>query len=383
MSCTCEELTTVEWTEFPNEQPYFVRGCRHESFCPDATEGWTFEGRGAFDVCYQREARGSTDARRQRATLHACLVAKPWGPLFKEVLHAMHWVRGWIQDNATKDPARAFEPIRIVGRQKEVRTIDLVAECLLISRLSERLASYGAVIIGEESLRDPETDLSSVDSPVILVDAVDGTKQLERDVHGHWCSAAVVFHPPTHAILASFVVLPDGWVVFKVGAQAAKCRFMYGRLDIVALAGPSTVTTLDQAAISFYGQKKEYLHANGALAVRLDPFLIWPGGGNPAIVRLVDRRTVDAVYELRGQWPHDVVPALAIAEACGVTLMTLQGEPLDLYRALCRPGHPQSRLCYIAASTPELAAAIAHEATASSSVGSLAVADLHRFAAAS
>jgi fructose-1,6-bisphosphatase/inositol monophosphatase family enzyme len=52
-------------------------------------------------------------------------------------------------------------------------------------------------------------------------------------------------------------------------------------------------------------------------------------GGNPMMLKVAER-TIDAVFEVVGQHPHDVVPGAYIARQAGAIVKDLQGNDLAL-----------------------------------------------------
>jgi fructose-1,6-bisphosphatase/inositol monophosphatase family enzyme len=71
--------------------------------------------------------------------------------------------------------------------------------------------------------------------------------------------------------------------------------------------------------------------------------------GNPMMMRLVDG-SVDIVFDIKGQAPHDVVPGAFIAVKAGAVLAQPTGSPLtlaDLSTSLLQPGSPAAQLTYV------------------------------------
>ena len=62
--------------------------------------------------------------------------------------------------------------------------------------------------------------------------------------------------------------------------------------------------------------------------------------------------SVDAVFELVGQKPHDVVPGAFIARCAGAVVKDLNNNPLPLEEALLTPN--TGRLKYIISATEDL-----------------------------
>lgn len=269
------------------------------------------------------------------------------------------------------DPASAFEPVRIGKHEKAALAIDLFAERLAAIELGRRLELFDPVIYGEESLRNQELDLTAEERLVILLDTLDGT-DLYRLGLGNWCSAAVLFVPASSEIFGAFVGVPEGFIYYWTPLDPKPLRYdlMTGRT--VAVSGPSMTQNLADASVAFYGQKIANLcsnagpltHENNAeLRAKGLDLRVYNLAGIPAMVRTIDLafgKRMDAVFELRGQYPHDVVAGAVIARQAGATLIDLNGEPLDIAAALMRPADPTRKMKYILAATPELARDLLH-----------------------
>jgi len=142
-------------------------------------------------------------------------------------------------------------------------------------------------------------------------------------------------------------------------------------LDPEEVTGLPSERTLSDGSLYFYGQKVSRL-----LEIARRPLLgqvgnqefenlrIYNLGGIPMLVRMCDHqikraRGVDAVFELSGQRPYDVVPGLFFALKLGATVLDLahpQPTPIkiaDLEHALLQPRGVQLR--YLAAAHERLA----------------------------
>jgi len=219
-------------------------------------------------------------------------------------------------------------------------------------------------IYGEEA-RTPHS-LASVKRTVAIFDAVDGTDLVARGFQ-NWCSALVFFHPAEKKILAAVVGHSSGSIYYASSKGARK----------KTLGDEKTKTTnrslkrsakeklqLEHASICFYGQKPAAFLANSAALVDLLQefgtrmsnketlrFRLYNFAGNPMMVKIPDR-TVDLVFETRGQRAHDVIPGAYIAIQAGAVLTDLEGKPIDLADSLLSP---YGRLTYILAATGSLA----------------------------
>lgn len=267
-----------------------------------------------------------------------------------------------IKEEISEDPYGAMQPVTIRETGKHLATIDLVVERNTKKKLRNKLKSYSLLLYGEESLLDASLDLSKKRSLVIIMDMVDGTDLLARGL-SNWCSAMIYYYPPEHRILASFVGIPDEAVYFAREDSENAYKYLFRKENnILQIKGPSDVKSLDIASIAFYGQKLKRLLS----VVNKQKFLSWLKkssseariynlAGNPMMMRVIDGHTrTDALFELEGQAPHDVVPGAYIAQKAGAIFSDLQGNPIDFNKALIRPADPSSRISYILASTKEL-----------------------------
>ena len=274
-----------------------------------------------------------------------------------------------IKMDILADPGAALEVGKIGARQKKLLTVDLVAERNTSANIRKGLSkAYNIKILGEESLSNPNEDLSDHDGLVVLLDMVDGTDLLERGL-SNWCSAMVFYYPPERRILAALVGLPDFAIFYARDDREGAFRINTPRKDGLApqrLRGPSTVRTLGKASLAFYGQQLSHLMpllGKGGFFTRIAGKLtgrpamrIYSLAGNPMMIRVVDgHHRIDAVFELQGQYPHDVVPGAYIAEKAGAVFQTLRGSPSALCDALLRPADPKSKFKYVVASTASLA----------------------------
>jgi fructose-1,6-bisphosphatase/inositol monophosphatase family enzyme len=231
-----------------------------------------------------------------------------------------------------------------------------VAVLTLKNQFGDEIYVYG------EEPRTPKR-LHRCRGTVAIIDPIDGTDLVARGFQ-NWCSALVFVHPKQERILASIVAHSSGEVYFA-SEQGAFKRVENKRDQ--ALRRPSDESLrLQNAAVCFYGQKPKNmltLTDSGFLRKleefnkrmkkrrkeRID-FRLYNFGGNPMIVKIPER-TVDAVFELSGQLPHDVVPAAYIARRAGAIITDLKGEPIDLVQALLKPKEP---IRYVIAATKTL-----------------------------
>jgi hypothetical protein len=257
------------------------------------------------------------------------------------------------------------------------------------------------LVYGEESISSKTNvsdKVSDKDGLVALVDMVDGTDLLERNL-SNWCSAAVFFYPNGPVgkrIAAACVGLPSGKIYFTHEKMEKEVRFekfdRHGHEQTISdtVGGKSSVTRLENASICFYGQKpaslmamartelfaylaekesdrklkrKEAEESDSVLVDKNKENRIYTLSGIPMMMKLIDRQVpiaanIDAVIQLDGQHPHDAVPGLYIARHGDAFILNLKTEKEmtdeELEQGLTRPGHDDEKMTYIVASTPEL-----------------------------
>ncbi len=291
---------------------------------------------------------------------------------------------------ANEDPESTLEETQPGGRKRAL-VIDLIAE----SSFKKYLRTWrnglfrDIAFYGEERLRDRDLNLSEANGLCVLVDAIDGTDLLERGL-SNWCCASVFFKPteePGRRIQAAFVGLPNGRVYYATHESVVAFVETRSTKPHRAVAGPSGIKRLLDASLCFYGQKAENFRSfattdllNRVLPPRppesdrqsrkalkdgtqtLGPrFRIYNLGGIPMMVSLVDRQvetasSIDAVVELKGQQPHDVVPGAFLALKGGAFMRKRDGSSFtipDLEQMLLRPA--AERIAYVLAATNELA----------------------------
>jgi fructose-1,6-bisphosphatase/inositol monophosphatase family enzyme len=281
-------------------------------------------------------------------------------------LKAIRSAQKFIKNYTSRYPHKAFDPMVLHGkRRKRMVRVDASAETHTEAQLSIRLRNYDFLAYGEESI-ETGLDLSEEHRLVVLMDMIDGTDLLERGL-SNWCSAMVFYYPPERKILASFVARDDDNYIYY--ARSDRCspykRHIRGGGKTVEVRGPSDVRSLSNASIAFYGQKP----ANFLAVATCPGFIsyleriekeeqgarIFNLAGNPMMMRLIDGYArIDAVFDLKGQAPHDVVPGAFIAQQAGANLCDIEGRPIDLGLALLKPADEASRLRYLLTSTKDL-----------------------------
>lgn len=270
---------------------------------------------------------------------------------------------------------------------KPLARVDLEAEQAFINPFTADFGSDRIYIVGEESLTD-SICFADEKRICLLVDMIDGTDLLERHF-GNWCSAIVVFDPQAVEILASFVAVPassgaqDGSMYYATREGAFKVSLKNRKiLEPIPLTCSRPDKDLQDASVCLYAQKNNNFEALVALQ-RKRKFVSWlkqnrlagrkqnPGqgelkfrfydfAGNPMMVRMCDG-TVDVVFDLNGQSPHDVVPGAYVALKAGAVMGTIEGKPLtekQLAESLIRPGN--SPLRYILAANQGMYEELSH-----------------------
>lgn len=299
-------------------------------------------------------------------------------------IHVVRCVIRQILQDAEDDPDNAFGRVTLEHGKGALR-LDVNAE----DGFNRELHKYQTQrfkrikVYGEERLRDKKLDLSSHKGIVVLVDAVDGTDLVERGLC-NWCTAAVFYKPSNKRgkrLLAAIVGVPSGDIYFATAeTDGAMVRRASRNDDEVSIkdspvGGMSNVACVADASICFYGQKTaNFLSVvNGRFARNLNrlrrerkraskncELRIYNLAGIPMMMKLIDRRvqvghTIDAVFELKGQQPHDFVPGAFIAKKAGAVIKDLDGQPITvekMERLLLKPASTDVK--YIIASTEPL-----------------------------
>ena len=282
------------------------------------------------------------------------------------------------------DPNTAVRQTIDAETKKKAIDVDLIADREFATQFRHydggRYASV--VVTGEERPGDAGPVFGTFGTYVV-VDALDGSDLAERSL-ANWCSAAVFFDGAgsTAKIRAAVVGLPPNHVYFATDDDPRVRVYrdlpdLEGQvlanltLEAEEVTGLPPERGLSDASLYFYGQKVDRL-----LGVAQRPLLpavcneefenlrIYNLGGIPMLVRMCDHqvkraRGVDAVFELDGQKPYDVVPGLFFALKLGATVLDMSRPhptPLgieDLEEALSRQGEVQ--LQYLAAAHERLA----------------------------
>lgn len=281
-------------------------------------------------------------------------------------------VHRFIRRSIAASPAGAFESYFFETSRglKPLTVVDLFAERMFMDIIHTHFGSDRILVLGEESLRE-DVDLTNEERTCVLIDMIDGTDLLRRGF-SNWCSAVAVFSPRERRIEGAYVALPNRSLYYatadepgarKVALSEASLKGAKGPQE---LPGPSADADLSKATVCTYAQKPRNLQEVSRLLLRpqVQSWLqtatesrFYSLAGNPMMIR-VPEGTVDLVFELRGQAPHDMIPGAFIATKAGAVLTGLDGSPLgeeELTRRLCRPAHAGARLTYLLAANAGLA----------------------------
>ncbi len=282
------------------------------------------------------------------------------------------------------DPNTAVRQTIDAETKKKAIDVDVIADREFATQFRHYDGGrYASVIVSGEERPGDTIPVTETFGTYVLVDALDGSDLAERGL-ANWCSGAVFFEVAgsTAKIRAAVVGMPPNHVYFATDDdQRVRVYRNLPDLEGQILANlalePEEVTglpperALSDASLYFYGQKVARL-----IAVAQRPLLpavcneefenlrIYNLGGIPMLVRMCDHqvkraRGVDAVFELNGQRPYDVVPGLFFALKLGATVLDLSRPhptPIDiedLEEALLRPKGVQ--LQYLAAANKRLA----------------------------
>lgn len=252
-------------------------------------------------------------------------------------------------------PQRAFATTTVRGKRRSKRMVgvDLFAEKQCEVLFHRKYGTENVYVVGEESLIIEEPDLTTEQRLVVLVDMIDGTDLLQRGL-SNWCSAMILYKQGH--ILGAFVGIPNDGIYFAFDVNGAYKK-PPGKKKPIRLAGPARSRTLSGSSVCFYGQKaRSFLsvaeHRGFARFMkqtalrRQDTLRIYTLAGNPMMAKLAEG-IIDAVFDVRGQSPHDVAPGAFIAMQAGAIFTDLRHRSISLEKMLARPGDDSSRLRYI------------------------------------
>lgn len=283
-----------------------------------------------------------------------------------------------VSEQMSAQPDVSLRTVTIESSNKKALVVDLQAEDTFATTVrtfkNKRFAEVE--IFGEERLGREKIALHDHPGTCVLVDAIDGTDLFERGL-GNWCSAAIFFTPSNpvgRRIRTAVVGLPDRSIYFASDEEEG-VFVKRPRGETTLVNGPSKNTNLRSASICFYGQKQKNFMAVASLplwGLLVEPSVdgqnqppdkarIYDLAGIPMMMKLIDpicagAASIDAIFDLPGQKPHDVVPGAFLAKKAGATLLNLDGTELTyehLEEVMLEPNN--RRLKYILTSTNELA----------------------------
>jgi len=278
------------------------------------------------------------------------------------IRNVLRIINSFVEDH----PELAFQPITLPKTGKKILTIDYHTELACVDYLSRLARKFHdrIEVFGEERLSGENPDLSKQQGLTAIIDMVDGTDLLRRGLY-NWCSALIFFNPSRKKILGAFVGIPAEGIYYATEAPGAYKRLLGSNNQLlkrlpIKLKGVSQITSLKKASICFYGQKINRLLSIAKkveFLCRLEKLgenpetRIYNFAGNPMMVKLADG-CVDAVFDLGGQYPHDVAPGAFIAMKAGAVFGGLNNQEFDIEKSLLKPA--QRGPGYILASTPKL-----------------------------
>ncbi len=278
-----------------------------------------------------------------------------------------------IIDKIESDPQKYLTEVNHNG--KSALLIDIAAEKSFKNRLE--IHTPDILVYGEES-HNTELNFSKHNKICALVDMVDGTDLLERGL-SNWCSSVVLFHPQNpigEKIIGAYIGTSEKEVYF--GTSESNKVFVVDTLfNEREVAGCSTVSSIQNSSICFYGQKAKRLcdTVNSSLFRVLASnssfrkTRIYNLAGMPMMVKLIDKRVkningIDVVFEKNGQKPHDFIPGAFLLKKAGAFLLNrdtgVEMTDVEIEEKLMMPFVEDSKSRYVAASTKELAMEI-HE----------------------
>jgi fructose-1,6-bisphosphatase/inositol monophosphatase family enzyme len=282
------------------------------------------------------------------------------------------------------DPNTAVRQTIDAETKKRAIDVDLIADREFATQFRHydggRYA--GVIVTGEERPGETGPDEGPFGT-YVLVDALDGSDLAERGL-ANWCSAVVFFDVALSSakIRAAVVGMPPNHVYFATDEDPRVRVYrnlpdLEGRvlanlgLEAEVVTGLPPERRLSDASLYFYGQKvarlvevaRRPLPAEGR-NMEYENLRIYNLGGIPMLVRMCDHqvkraRGVDAVFELSGQRPYDVVPGLFFALKLGATILDLsrpQPTPIGVANLEEALVHAQGvQLRYLAAAHQRLA----------------------------
>lgn len=288
-----------------------------------------------------------------------------------------------VKSNLKHDLNTALESVYSKQRMKHALRVDLDSEDQFKQGLRMHFADIK--VYGEETLKVTD-QFQDVDGTICIVDPIDGTDLLERNL-SNWCIAAVVIRPKNprgHRILTAAVGFPSGRIYYaREGLNGVEYKIPKGDgagFITTRTTGPSSITKLNSASICFYGQKADHLEAVAQLPLlkylieqltqknkrNQRNLRIYTLAGIPMMVKLIDHEVksaanIDVVFDSLGQKPYDAVPGIYLAIKGGAKAFDLitgrEITPLDLEDAILHPAG--GKMKYVVGATKPLCNEIA------------------------
>ena len=268
-----------------------------------------------------------------------------------------------VKSNLKHDLITALETVYSEQRKKYALRVDLDSEDQFKQGLRRQFPDIK--VHGEETLKESDR-FENVDETICIVDPIDGTDLLERNL-SNWCIAAVVIRPknaPGHRILTAAVGFPSGRIYYA-REDLNRVEYKIPKADGVGFitartTGPSGTTKLSCASICFYGQKVDRFDSVSQLPLikhlikqqaqknkrNHKNLRIYTLAGIPMMVKLIDHEVksaanIDVVFDSLGQKPYDAVPGIYLALKGGAKAIDLTtGKDItvsDLEDAILHP----------------------------------------------
>ncbi|HEY2382359.1 MAG TPA: hypothetical protein VGK48_14370 [Terriglobia bacterium] len=312
---------------------------------------------------------------------HAAMKSRPnITSIIRAAIKTIKVVQADIASHIATDPDEAFSPVQMTRTGKHLLTIDKIAEARaqVTLRIELKRKKDELQFLGEEQLDPNENvhDLRDEDRLVVLVDMIDGTDLLARNL-SNWCSAMVFLDPQADSgdkILAAFVGVPNDGIYYACRNHDFPYKYQFNasnrksRHISLVKRTVSDVDDIANATVCFYGQK-----CSRVSTIMKTPFFdelpeksrFYTIAGNPMMIKMIRQEysPVDAVFDIHGQWPHDVVAGAYIAIKAGAVYSPI-GSSLNsikhLEEGLLRPNDKNRKLRYVLASTERLSRQLNH-----------------------
>ena len=275
-----------------------------------------------------------------------------------------------IHKRVREDPKSSFDKIWNRRLCKYLLAIDLETETTARATLRRLLPDF-LEIRGEESSLERVSD----GRLTALLDILDGSDLLERDL-GNWCSVLVLFSKDR--IITAVTGIPSGEIYYTKAAENNYVFVVVPSAEkdpiIQRLRMEPREVPLRDAGVAFYGQKvanflSPYKSLSFASQLEVliadteankktskEPFFrIYNLGGIPMMLKLIEGR-MDAIFDIRGQKCHDVVPGFILALKAGAVLKDVNtGRRIEEKDILDRLSEPENRFHYVMACCESLA----------------------------